>query len=948
VGANASGAATVFERAGDGTWHEVASLAPTPAVAKAHFGAAVALDGERLAVGAPSSNAPLPQSGLVHVFERAGDGSWVEAQVLALPTPGSLARFGEDVALVGDTLVAGAPGLSSVVSADGAVGVFERDASGAFVHTSTLVQPTNEGGARFGSDVALVADRLAVGAPLGLSPSDGSRTGAVHVFGASSNGWQALDVVHGPWPESRFGDALALVGDEVASGAALADVFGTDSGAALSFRVVAAPPDVLLVDAAATGADCNDPWDLAFDRLEEAVDAAIADPTKREIWVAAGSYRLSSTTTSAPLPNGLRILGGFPSGGGTLAQRDPATHRTVLARAEALGPPLKASFYSNVNLSGSPVLVQNVANIDNDWAMTSPIGQIDNFSIRWEGFVTSPQTSPVAFHTTTDDGVRLWVNNVLVIDKWIDQSATEHTGTIPLTAGVPVPIRMEFYEKGGDAVAKLAWTLLAVPKEIVPTSAFSSGTASRIARLDGIELELDGLVLEDATVASSDSDTTGGAVRLVNGARLVLRNCVVEGNTAVGAGGAVRADGGSQLVLVDCDVRGNSTSSTGGAVSLTGVGTRLDAVATRFVGNTSLGIGGAVHVAGGAAAALVDCVLDGNTAGNSTTTSQEGGGAAVVGLGSLLEVAHSTVVANAAPGGAGLGGGLVARTEATLRVANSILWDNTGAGQAQGVNQVRATNAACVTVEASTVQGWTGGVVNSTCASGVVLAQDPLLDAERAPGLGSPAVDAGSTDLVPLDALDLDGDGDVLELLPRDLRGRPRRHDHRLALDTGSGAHPLPDQGAFERGAPPSVEAVDCAQNPAGSLSVASGSAGLGDTLVLRLVDPTATIGAGAAVVLALGNDVASVQSPCGDVYVGLGLGAALAPGALVVGGDGLVLLFGDALPAAGAATDFALDVPSDPSFAGVSVVVQGLFVDGAAGKAGLSSALLVALGAAL
>jgi hypothetical protein len=59
------------------------------------------------------------------------------------------------------------------------------------------------------------------------------------------------------------------------------------------------------------------------------------------------------------------------------------------------------------------------------------------------------------FTTATDDGVRLWVDNHLLIDNWRDQALTSHSGTLHLEGDVP--IKMEYYENGGVAAARLTW-----------------------------------------------------------------------------------------------------------------------------------------------------------------------------------------------------------------------------------------------------------------------------------------------------------------------------------------------------------------------------------------------------------------------------------------------------------------------------------------------------------
>jgi hypothetical protein len=130
---------------------------------------------------------------------------------------------------------------------------------------------------------------------------------------------------------------------------------------------------------------------------------------------------------------------------------------------------LKASYFSNNSLTGTPTVVQAESKIDNNWAANAPLTSlpVDNFSVRWEGFVNPPLTGTYTFTMTGDDGVRLWVNNQLIIDKWIDQSATAYSATVALTAGQSVPVKMEYYEKTGSAVAKLEWTVPTLASQII-------------------------------------------------------------------------------------------------------------------------------------------------------------------------------------------------------------------------------------------------------------------------------------------------------------------------------------------------------------------------------------------------------------------------------------------------------------------------------------------------
>jgi hypothetical protein len=133
---------------------------------------------------------------------------------------------------------------------------------------------------------------------------------------------------------------------------------------------------------------------------------------------------------------------------------------------------LSASYYAGAFFNGvSTSRVDKTVNFD--WATGAAVtgGPTDKFSARWVGQIIAPKTDTYTFTTTTDDGVRLWVNDRLVIDSWVDQGATARTGKIALAANQPVSIRMEYYENTGKAVAKLMWAHSTMGATVVPTTA---------------------------------------------------------------------------------------------------------------------------------------------------------------------------------------------------------------------------------------------------------------------------------------------------------------------------------------------------------------------------------------------------------------------------------------------------------------------------------------------
>ncbi|RYZ36277.1 MAG: hypothetical protein EOP49_32755, partial [Sphingobacteriales bacterium] len=122
---------------------------------------------------------------------------------------------------------------------------------------------------------------------------------------------------------------------------------------------------------------------------------------------------------------------------------------------------LTGSYFANQTLTGTAAGTRIDSSVDFNWGTGTPgvsgIGA-DNFSVRWVGNFRASATGNFRFQTITDDGVRLYVNNQLVINNWTDHSQTTDTSAnVSLTAGQSYPIVLEYYENGGDSVARLLW-----------------------------------------------------------------------------------------------------------------------------------------------------------------------------------------------------------------------------------------------------------------------------------------------------------------------------------------------------------------------------------------------------------------------------------------------------------------------------------------------------------
>ncbi|MGF1938233.1 MAG: PA14 domain-containing protein [Nostoc sp. ChiQUE02] len=146
---------------------------------------------------------------------------------------------------------------------------------------------------------------------------------------------------------------------------------------------------------------------------------------------------------------------------------------STLASSSVLsqGDGLKAEYYDNIDFTNLK-RTRTDATVNFNWGSGSPDPLIgaDTFSARWTGQVEAKYSEIYKFYTTSDDGVRLWVNDQLLIDKFVLQSATEYSGAITLVAGQKYNIKLEYYENQYDAVSQLAWSSASQTKEIIPQS----------------------------------------------------------------------------------------------------------------------------------------------------------------------------------------------------------------------------------------------------------------------------------------------------------------------------------------------------------------------------------------------------------------------------------------------------------------------------------------------
>ncbi|OPZ90464.1 MAG: Exo-beta-D-glucosaminidase precursor [Firmicutes bacterium ADurb.Bin419] len=134
-------------------------------------------------------------------------------------------------------------------------------------------------------------------------------------------------------------------------------------------------------------------------------------------------------------------------------------------------PGLKGEYYDNMDFTELKT-VRSDPSIDFRWGEDAPDVNVgaDTFSVRWTGKIVPKYSENYTFYTYADDGARLWVNNVLIIDNWKSQRPVESTGSMELKAGNQYDIKLEYFENVKSGQVKLYWSSNSQEKEIIPES----------------------------------------------------------------------------------------------------------------------------------------------------------------------------------------------------------------------------------------------------------------------------------------------------------------------------------------------------------------------------------------------------------------------------------------------------------------------------------------------
>ena len=215
----------------------------------------------------------------------------------------------------------------------------------------------------------------------------------------------------------------------------------------------------------ATGKVSSQTWDSS-DRPTSATDPALRRTTT--VYDADGR----PVESYGPAPSSCFVNGALtPS-----TACAPTVPKTTTAYDEEM-PGLAAAYWTNKNLSGAPSAHGHGVHDPSgrmlvNWRALQPTGlplaNADNWSARYTGKMLFPTTGSHSLVLCADNGVRLWIDDVLLIDGWTDAVGCRTAAYNNTAIGAKRRIRIEHYEATGNADLNLRWTQPGGVQEFVP------------------------------------------------------------------------------------------------------------------------------------------------------------------------------------------------------------------------------------------------------------------------------------------------------------------------------------------------------------------------------------------------------------------------------------------------------------------------------------------------
>ena len=181
---------------------------------------------------------------------------------------------------------------------------------------------------------------------------------------------------------------------------------------------------------------------------------------------------------------------------------------------------LQGRYWANAFFAGPPAIDRKDGTVDFSWIQAPVFSDgLDSFydlvSLRWTGFILPKYNEVYTLTIRSREYVKLFVNEMLVVDSWASRCAGSCSGSIELSGGTFSSVRIDqLVSKGFDQSAlsgiQFVWESLSQRKQIVPSEALfksvqaNSGTLQPVQIVPDLPSTLNALVsVSPALVAGS-------------------------------------------------------------------------------------------------------------------------------------------------------------------------------------------------------------------------------------------------------------------------------------------------------------------------------------------------------------------------------------------------------------------------------------------------------------
>ncbi len=203
---------------------------------------------------------------------------------------------------------------------------------------------------------------------------------------------------------------------------------------------------------------------VPFELTPRSLDPVVGGGTATATATASGTVE----PTATPTPTATATVTPSPTATSTAVPTPTATSTPAPPPTPAVILGWRGEYFANPSLAGEPALVRDDPAVTFDWGNGSPAQWLpaDGFGVRWTRDLNLDAGS-YRFLVAADDGIRLWIDDSLVLDRWYPGS---ETNTVEITLGGGLHrVRLEYFEETGDARVRFEWGSIMIAPTTQPT-----------------------------------------------------------------------------------------------------------------------------------------------------------------------------------------------------------------------------------------------------------------------------------------------------------------------------------------------------------------------------------------------------------------------------------------------------------------------------------------------